>query len=111
MCPVLKSTPAQLARSKRDYYALKQNNPTKLREQNRRAVRKYLGRPEPLRPMPAYCECCGGLPTAGRGMHCDHDHITGKWRGWLCHPCNLGIGQFDDSITRLYAAIAYLNRS
>ena len=40
----------------------------------------------------------------------DHDHkikpIT--LRGWICHKCNLGIGQLQDDPTILQAAIRYL---
>lgn len=40
----------------------------------------------------------------------DHDHVTGKVRGILCSPCNMGLGHFKDSIQSLQNAITYLNK-
>lgn len=39
----------------------------------------------------------------------DHDHINNKFRGFLCHNCNRGIGVFQDDIKRLKRAIKYLS--
>jgi Recombination endonuclease VII len=36
------------------------------------------------------CQICGAIPKSG-GLHQDHDHRTGKNRGWLCHRCNRGL--------------------
>ena len=45
----------------------------------------------------------------GTGRICvDHDHITNKIRGLLCHRCNSGIGLLGDNIAGLYKAINYL---
>ncbi len=59
------------------------------------------------------CAICK-QPPSGRGhnsrLHVDHDTKTGKLRGMLCHRCNLALGQLDDSIQRLKAAISYLSK-
>jgi len=39
----------------------------------------------------------------------DHCHKTGKVRGILCRGCNLGLGNFCDSIQALKSAIEYLS--
>ena len=38
----------------------------------------------------------------------DHDHITGRFRGFLCRTCNLGLGHFGDSVSNLKQAQRYL---
>lgn len=40
----------------------------------------------------------------------DHDHKTGKIRGILCRPCNLGLGNFKDNEESLIKAIKYLKK-
>ena len=51
------------------------------------------------------CEICG---VEGKDLHLDHDHQTGLFRGWLCHKCNCGLGNFRDDVTTMQKAIAYL---
>lgn len=41
----------------------------------------------------------------------DHDHSTGKIRGLICSPCNLAIGNAEDSPDRLRAMANYLEKS
>lgn len=105
----------QNLRRMRNWY---QNNKDKVRARNKTYNRKPLtreqhrrrhGMPEPTRPEPTLCECCGKHPGK-RGIHLDHCHKTGKFRGWLCVNCNTGIGKLGDSIEGLLTAIAYLSR-
>lgn len=83
----------------------------KWRENNRDKARaaswKSNGMPEPTRPMPDVCECCGRPPN-GRGMCLDHCHETREFRGWLCMSCNTGIGQLGDNIDGVKNAMRYL---
>ena len=65
------------------------------------------------------CPICGlnEEETAGIGNKkngswvVDHNHVTGSFRGWLCHRCNRAIGCFEDSIDRMEKAIAYLRKT
>lgn len=67
----------------------------------RRYIRKSKGQPEPTRPYPTACELCGRPPTAKSKLHLDHDHVSGKFRGWLCVHCNTALGKIGDSYEAL----------
>ena len=53
------------------------------------------------------CEIC----FSKENLHIDHDHKTGKVRGILCRGCNHGLGNFTDSVDKLYRAIEYLDNN
>ncbi len=38
----------------------------------------------------------------------DHDHVSKDFRGWLCHPCNKGLGLFKEDTLKLERAKRYL---
>lgn len=40
----------------------------------------------------------------------DHNHNTGNIRSLLCRDCNLGLGNFKDTVELLINAIKYLNQ-
>lgn len=79
--------------------------------ERQKAEWKYQGIPIPTRPKPAVCDLCAKANKSGKSLHNDHDHITKKFRGWLCTRCNLSLGYFSDSIQGLERAIAYLKRA
>ncbi len=57
------------------------------------------------------CAICGtenGLGKRWSRLAIDHDHGRNQPRGLLCGACNLGLGNFQDDIGRLLAAVNYL---
>jgi hypothetical protein len=56
------------------------------------------------------CAICNtpGDPHGGRPLIPDHDHLSGRARGLLCHQCNTGLGMLADDPERLRTAIVYL---
>lgn len=67
-------------------------------------------------PIDNRCEVCGRTPQeasrSGRygRLSLDHCHQTGRLRGFLCSPCNSGVGHLGDDPQRVRAAWKYLTR-
>jgi hypothetical protein len=63
-----------------------------------------------LRSQDGRCAICAtDITIGGRNKrHLDHDHKTGRLRGFLCRACNHLIGNANDSPKILRAAIRYL---
>lgn len=97
----LKHRDEVLARQKAWYRA---NRETTLVRRNSKARQRQVdvaGRPPGER-----CEICRKAFT--KAPHWDHNHATGKFRGWLCGPCNKALGLFQDLPDNLLAAAEYL---
>ena len=60
------------------------------------------------------CGCCGKttsrVGSTSRMIRpvVDHCHETGRIRGVICYPCNMGIGHLGDTVDGLKNAIRYL---
>lgn len=73
---------------------------------------RYRTRLERLagRPRPAVCEVCK-QPPGKKALAFDHNHTTGKFRGWLCTKCNTAIGQTNDNPKLLRKLVTYLENA
>lgn len=69
-------------------------------------IRNKLHKKAP--PKPDVCECCGKVPYK---WCLDHDHSDDSFRGWLCEPCNTGIGKLGDTLESIVKAFNYLYQS
>ena len=56
------------------------------------------------------CAICQQPETRNKTtrLSVDHDHLTGRIRGLLCHKCNVVLGLVDDNKETLIALINYL---
>jgi hypothetical protein len=70
---------------------------------------RYLKKLAP-RPRPKICEVCVKEGTKRNGIVLDHNHTTGKFRGWLCSNCNTAIGLAKENPQILEALVKYLNQ-
>jgi hypothetical protein len=57
------------------------------------------------------CAICNEAPSSERGLHVDHDHVTGQVRGLLCHHCNVALGSFREDESLLLSAIDYIRKA
>jgi len=47
------------------------------------------------------CECCGKVPNGRPGLSADHDHASGRFRGWICYACNNLVGTLESVRTAM----------
>ena len=87
----------------RDAYAKARGSATLVRRAAKRNGVAHDNIPTPG----LHCEVCGQR-AGGREFHLDHDHATGKFRGWLCHSCNVALGCVRDNPAILRKLASYL---
>ncbi|MFK4534276.1 hypothetical protein ABIA00_002459 [Bradyrhizobium ottawaense] len=85
------------------------------REKRRAAMRRFeakrLGYAECTEyPPPPSDNKCAICHVEAERLCLDHDHKTGKFRGYLCHNCNMGLGKLGDSVEAIRRVLAYLER-
>jgi hypothetical protein len=79
---------------------LKTRNPERARAHGRKYSRLRSGwapgeheKAKAIRPFVEACACCGSPePLSKDSWAGDHDHETGKFRAFVCFPCNIAIG-------------------
>lgn len=96
---------------KRRAAAWQHNNRERARIRFRNWRRKKEGIPDAPYPAPDNCENCARVFKSGHDCHLDHDHKTGKFRGWLCNRCNRGLGYFGDTLEGMKQGVSYLERA
>jgi hypothetical protein len=57
------------------------------------------------------CYLCSAPLETPLAVQVDHDHVTGRVRGFLCRDCNMGLGCFADDLDLLTRAYFYLSRT
>lgn len=98
----------------------RKNPATKKRREQARAAKRYgitiQEYDAMFKAQKGLCAICGKpertrnrVDASIRSLAIDHDHKTGKVRALLCVQCNGGLGQFDDNLKLLQAAILYLS--
>jgi len=60
-----------------------------------------------LKEHSGFCDCCGGINSTGKRLNIEHCHKTGKFRGLVCHRCNISIGVIEGNI--FYKCLDFLN--
>lgn len=95
----------------REYYHNNKEKVTKVIETSR--LKRQYGMTfekydEMLSAQNNVCAICGNNETENKKFAIDHDHVTNKIRGLLCHKCNRGLGSFKDDIQILQNAVNYL---
>jgi hypothetical protein len=103
---------------------IRESNNKSIREENGEMTAKYKARLpvkraqrvidlETLagRPRPLVCDICHRPPDPTKGLHFDHCHQHGHFRGWLCRSCNLALGNVQDDPNLLRKLAEYLEKS
>lgn len=109
--------PCHKARAKANYEANKAQYNFRAAANTRRRTLAKAGVAEE----PSSCAACGAAPEdprngrfsngtvrRGRALALDHDHVTGAFRGFLCHQCNAALGLLEDDPALIEGLLIYL---
>lgn len=91
-----------ISRGKENKMVLNSRTCRKCSNHNQNVVARL--KKENPKPENSKCACCGDVAK----LVCDHNHNNDEFRGWLCEPCNTGIGKLGDDMDGLRRAMAYL---
>jgi hypothetical protein len=115
-------------------YRKRPENVDRIREQNRAIDKRYHSRPEIkmkhaerwhikeygislqdreviMKEQDGKCAVCGDILIKEGNKTClDHNHITGKIRGIVCHNCNCALGYIKDNSDIAEAMVRYLQK-
>ena len=98
-----RDNPERERQKRKRYYKI--DNGRKFRARYKGHAPPPLEKDCPPRPKDGKCECCG---KKARRLVLEHDHHTGKFRGWTCDLCNTGLGAFGDSMAGIRRAVQYM---
>jgi hypothetical protein len=100
-----KNHPDQVKRARSNWY---KRNPGKKQEYNITYYCKKYGieKEQYLKDLKLGCFYCGSK----KKLCIDHDKVTGKYRGILCHNHNAALGKFGDGEKGVYELLQYLRR-
>lgn len=75
----------------------------------KREAEKFAKQAGITKPDTTNCELCIKNISKGKIIF-DHDHVTNRFRGWLCDPCNRSLGILGDTVESISNAVNYLNK-
>lgn len=65
---------------------------------------------ELLKQQDGVCAICKRSNIRGHRLVVDHDHLSGKVRGLLCHNCNMTLGKMRDNLSLFKSCLSYLTQ-
>jgi len=103
-CDRLRHERQEIHQKRREYYA--ENREKVLRS---RWLKSGIPEDEIDKALSNKTQSCQICQSPDAILVLDHCHDTGRFRGWLCHKCNLGIGYLNDDPILAEMAFRYLN--